>query len=326
LYHRQVVERARTIPGVAAAAVASTAPLNPPFQRSVFLEGQENADTNRGVVVYSNIIGPGYFDAVRIAVLRGRDFTEADREGAQSVVIINETMARRFWPDQDALGNRFRFFGETQPRTIIGIVRTAKYVFVGEEPQSMAYTALEQGYAPDMALLVRTAGEPQPLKATIEREVRSLDRDLALDNIQTAQELLAASLTGPRVAAILLSLFGSVALVLAAVGIYGVMSYSVNLRSQEIGIRMALGAERRGVLWMVLRQGMVTVGIGLSLGLIAAIGISRLLSGLLYGVGTGDVQAFAGTTFVLMFVAFVANYVPARRATQVDPIKVMRYE
>ena len=324
-YHRQIVERVRTVPGVAAATIASTVPLTPPFQRSVFPEAQESADTRRGILVYSNIIGPGYFDTVRIALLRGRDFTEGDREGSQRVVIINEAMARRFWPDQDALGKRFRFFGETEPRTIIGIVRNAKYVFVGEEPQSMAYTALEQGYSPAMALVVRTAGEPDALKAVIEREVRSLDRDIALNNIQTAPELLSASLTGPRVAATLLSVFGLLALVLAAVGIYGVMSYSVNLRSQEIGIRMALGAERREVLWMVLGQGMFTVAIGLALGLMAAIGISRLLSGLLYGVGA-DTTAFIGTAAVLLFAALIANYVPARRATHVDPIRVIRYE
>jgi putative ABC transport system permease protein len=190
----------------------------------------------------------------------------------------------------------------------------------------MAYTALEQGYSPAMALIVRTTGEPDAVKATIEREVRSLDRDMALTNIQTAPEMLSVSLTAPRMAATLLAVFGSVALVLAAVGIYGVMSYSVNLRSQEIGIRMALGAERREVLWMVLGQGMVIVGIGLSLGLLAAVGVSRLLSGLLYGVGTADAPAFLGTAAVLLFVSFVANYVPARRATHVDPIKVMRYE
>jgi putative ABC transport system permease protein len=325
-YHRQIVEHVHAMPGVAAATVASTVPLTPPFQRSVFPEGQENGDTKRGILVYTNIIGPGYFETVRIPLLRGRDFTEADREGAQRVVIINEAMARRFWPNQDAMGKRFRFFGETEPRTIIGIVRNAKYVFVGEEPQSMAYTALEQGYSPVMALLVRTTGDPAALKTTLEREVRSLDRDIALTNIQTARELLSTSLVGARVAAILLSIFGSVALVLAAVGIYGVMSYSVNLRSQEIGIRMALGAERRGVLWMVLGQGMRTVGIGLALGLAAAVGISRLLSGLLYGVGTADAPAFLGTAAVLLFVAFIANYVPARRATHVDPIRVMRYE
>ena len=190
----------------------------------------------------------------------------------------------------------------------------------------MAYTPLEQVYAPAMAILVRTAEQPEALKATIEREVRSLDRDIALNNIQTASELLSTSLTGPRVAATLLSVFGSVALVLAAVGIYGVMSYSVNLRSQEIGIRMALGAKRRDVLWMVLGQGMVTVAIGLAAGLTAAMGISRLLSGLLYGVGTADAPAFVSTAAVLLFVALIANYVPARRATHVDPITVMRYE
>jgi len=325
-YHRQIVERVRTVPGVAAVTVASTVPLTPPFQRSVFIEGLEATSTNSGILVYTNVIGPGYFDTVRTPLLRGRDFTAGDREGTQRVVIVNEAMARRFWPGEDAIGKRFRFFGETEPRTIVGIARNAKYVFVGEEPQSMAYTALEQGYSPVMALLVRTAGEPNAIKATIEREVRSLDRDIALNNIQTAPQLLSASLTGPRVAATLLAVFGLVALVLAAVGIYGVMSYSVNLRSQEIGIRIALGAQREGVLWMVLRQGMGTVALGLSLGLITAVAISRLLSGLLYGVGTADGPAFIGTAAVLLFVAFIANYVPARRATHVDPIKVMRYE
>ena len=325
-YHKQIVERIRAVPGVAAATVASTVPLTPPFQRSVFPESQENTTTNRGVLVYSNIIGPGYFDTVRIPLVRGRDFNIGDRDGTQSVVIINEAMARRFWPNQDALGQRFRFFGETEPRTIIGIARNAKVIFVGEEPQPMAYTALEQGYSPAMALVVRTVGDPNTVRGTIEREVRSLDSDIALNNIQTASQLLSASLTGPRVAAILLSVFGSVALVLAAVGIYGVMSYSVNLRSQEIGIRMALGAKRPEVLRMVLRQGMTTVAIGLSLGLMAAIGISRLLSGLLYGVGTVDAPAFIGSAGVLLFVALIANYVPARRATYVDPIRVMRYE
>lgn len=325
-YHRQVLERARTIPGVAAAAVASTAPLTPPFQRSVFPEGQENLTAKRGVLVFSNIIMPGYFETVRTPLVRGRDFTDADREGQQPVVIINEAMAKRFWPDQDALGKRFRFFGDNEPRTIVGIARNAKYVFVGEEPQSMAYTPLEQTYAPALALVVRTAGRPDAMKPVIEREVRSLDPDIALNNIQTASELLSTSLTGPSVAATLLSVFGSIALVLAAVGIYGVMAYSVNLRSQEIGIRMALGAERRNVLWMVLRQGMATVLIGLVAGLAAAMGISRLLSGLLYGVGAADAAAFLGTAAVLLFVALLANYIPARRATHVDPIQVMRYE
>lgn len=325
-YHRQVVERARALPGVAAATIASTLPLNPGFQRSVFLEGQENATDNRGVLVMTNIIGPGYFDTLRIPLLRGRDFSGADRDGQQTVVVINEAMARRFWPDQDAIGKRFRFFGDTEPRIIVGIVRNAKYVFVGEDPQPMAYTPFEQSYAPAMGLIVRTHVRPDALKAVVERDVRSIDRDIALNNIVTAAELLSTSLTGPRVAATLLSIFGLVALVLAAVGIYGVMSYTVNLRSQEIGIRMALGAQRGDVMRMMLGQGMVITVIGLAVGLTAAAGISRLLSGLLYGVGIADVAAFAGTAGLLLFVALIANYLPARRATHVDPLSVMRFE
>jgi predicted permease len=325
-YHRQVVEHLRAVPGVASVSLASALPLFPPFQRSVFPEGQENVKNNRGVLVYSNIVAPGYFETVRMPLLRGRDFTDADRDGQQKVVIMTETMARRFWPNEDALGKRFRFFGDNDPRIIVGVVRNAKYVFVGEDPQSMAYTALEQDYSSAVAVLVRSAGKPDALKGTIEREVRSLDPDIALNNIQTAGDLLSASLTGPRVAAILLSVFGTVALALAGVGIYGVMSYSVNLRAQEIGIRMALGAERKSVLWMVLRQGMTIVAIGLAGGLAFAAGISRLLSGLLYGVGPVDTQAFGGTAAVLLLIALIANYVPARRATVVDPVSVMRYE
>ena len=177
-----------------------------------------------------------------------------------------------------------------------------------------------------MALIVRTASRPEAMKAVIEREVQALDRDVPLNNIQTGSELLSASLTGPRVAATLLGVFGLLALVLAGVGIYGVMSYSINLRTQEIGIRMALGAQRQDVLKMVLRQGMTVVSIGLAVGLVMAAGISRIISQLLYGVGTADVRAFSATAAVLLFVALVANFVPARRATTVAPNNVMRYE
>jgi ABC-type antimicrobial peptide transport system permease subunit len=160
----------------------------------------------------------------------------------------------------------------------------------------------------------------------IEREVQALDRGIPLNNIQTISELLSASLTGARVAATLLGVFGLLALALAGVGIYGVMSYSVNLRAQEIGIRMALGARRQDVLKMVLRQGMTIVSIGLAVGLVLAAGIGRMMSGLLYGVGTADLLAFSTSAAVLLFVALIANFVPARRATTVAPNSVMRYE
>lgn len=325
-FHQRLLERARTLPGVAAAAFATAPPLTPPFQRSVFPEGQEIGSDKRGVLVLTNTIVPGYFDTVRMSLVKGRDFADADRGGSQSVVVINEAMARRFWPNDDPLGKRFRFYGDTEFRNIVGVVRNAKYIFVGEDPQPMAYLPLEQNYSPFMTLHVRAAGRPDAMKATIEREIRSLDRDIALVNVWTGPELLNISLWGPRMAATLLSIFGLVALVLAAVGIYGVMSYSVNQRASEIGIRMALGAERRDVMWMVLGQGMFIVVIGLGAGLLVATAISRLLSRLLYGVATVDIPTFAGTTAVLLIVALIANYVPARRAMTVDPLTVMRYE
>jgi ABC-type antimicrobial peptide transport system permease subunit len=224
------------------------------------------------------------------------------------------------------LGKRFKFFADKEYRTVVGVVKTSKYLFIGEDPQSMAYMPLEQSYSPAMTLHVRVAGQPEGLKTTIERELRSIDRDIAVNNVFTGSELLRTSLWGPRLAATLLSIFGVIALVLATVGIYGVMSYSVNQRASEIGIRIALGAERQDVLRMVLRQGMVVVVLGLLAGLAVAVGVGAVMSRLLYGVGKADLPTFGTTTLVLLAVALVANYIPARRATTVDPVTVMRYE
>lgn len=325
-FHRQILERVRAIPGVAAASLASSVPLQPPFQRTVFPEGEENASARTGTLAFANTIVPGHFQAIRIPLLRGRDFNDADRKGQTRVVVINEAMARRFWPSQDSIGKRFKFYGDQEFQTVIGLAANTKVVFVGEAPQAMAFLPLEQDYQPVMTLHVRTSGGPETLKGTIEREVQSLDRNVALTQVLTAPELLALSLWGPRMAATLLSIFGIVALILAAVGIYGVMSYSVNQRASEIGIRMALGAERSDVLRMVLRQGMTVVSIGLAAGLVVATIISSVLKSLLYGVGMLDIPTFAATAAVLVLVALVANYVPARRATKVDPVHLMRYE
>jgi predicted permease len=325
-FHRQAVERVRNLPGVEAVTLASAPPLFPPFQRSVFPEGQDAGAARNGVLAYTNTVVPGYFDAVGIPLVKGRDFTDRDREEQTLAVVINEAMARRFWPDQDPLGKRFRFYGDNEFRNVVGIVKNVKVVFVGEDPQPLVYIPLEQNYQPAMTLFARTSGRLDVLKGMIEREMQSLDRDIALTQLFTAPEVLDNSLWPPRMAATLLSIFGTIALILASVGIYGVMSYSVNRRTSEIGIRMALGAERRDVMWMVLRQGMVLVLIGLGTGLACAIGVSSVLSGLLYGVGTADLPTFAGTAAILLLVAVVANFLPARRATRVDPVASMKYE
>jgi len=325
-YHKRVIEKIKSIPGVASVSLATVAPLSPSFQRTVFPEGRETAGNNSGILVFTNSVVPGYFDTIRLSLLRGRDFTDGDREGGMPAAIINEAMAKKFWPGEDALGKRFKFYGDPEYHTIVGITRTSKYVFIGEDPQSMAYSPLEQAYSPAMTLHVRATGSPDVLKSTVERELRALDRDVSVVNVVTGSELLNNSLFIQRTSATLLGIFGGIALVLAAVGIYGVMSYSVSQRSPEIGIRMALGAGRAEVLGMVLRQGMLIVASGLAAGLLVALGIGRLISRLLYGVDSSDLTTFGTTTIVLLIVALIANYLPARRATTVDPVTVMRYE
>jgi predicted permease len=325
-FHQMVLDRLRSVPGVASASLAGSAPLTPAFQRSVFPEGRETAGNNSGILVFSTSIVPGFFDTMRMPLLRGRDFSNLDREEGMPVAIINDAMARKFWPGEDALGKRFKFYGDKEYRTVVGISKTTKYVFIGEDPQSMAYVPLDQSYASLMTLHVRTPGTPEAVKSAVERELRGIDHDVAVNSVLTGSELLTNSLFTQRMAATLLGIFGAIALVLAAVGIYGVMSYSVSQRAPEIGIRMALGAGRTEVLRMVLRQGMTVVSIGLFCGLVLAIGIGRLISRLLFGVGNTDLTTFVTISTVLVLVALIANYLPARRATNVDPVTVIRYE
>jgi predicted permease len=325
-FHQMALDHMRGLPGIVSAALAGNAPLTPAFQRSVFPEGRETAGNNSGIFVFSTGIVPGYFDTLRMPLVRGRDFNSLDREGGMLVTIVNDTMARKFWPGEDALGKRFKFFGDTEYRTIVGIARTSKYAFVGEDPQSMAYVPLDQSYVSVMTVHIRVSGNPDLLKGTVERELRSIDHDVAVNSVLTGPELLDSSLFSQRMAATLLGIFGVIALVLAAVGIYGVMSYSVSQRAPEIGIRMALGAGRGEVLRMVLQQGMSIVFIGLASGLLLSMGIGKLISRLLYGVGNTDLATFGTTSLVLLVVAMVANYLPARRATLVDPVTVIRYE
>ena len=325
-FHQMALDRLRALPGVASVSLAGNAPLTPAFQRSVFPEGRDTAGTNSGILVFSTSIVPGFFDTLRLPLMRGRDFNDLDREGGMPVSIINEAMARKFWPGEEAIGKRFKFFGDAQYRTVVGISRISKYVFIGEDPQSMAYVPLDQSYSSFMTVHVRAVGTPHTVNGSVERELRSIDHDVAVNGVLTGAELLSNSLFTQRMAATLLGIFGAMALILAAVGIYGVMSYSVSQRAPEIGIRMALGADRGEVLRMILRQGMTVVGLGLLSGLVLAMGIGRVISRLLYGVGNTDLATFGTIAVVLLVVAVIANYIPARRATTVDPVRVIRYE
>jgi predicted permease len=322
-FFRDVRERVLAVPGVAAAAVAQAGPFQGGFTRSVFLEGGDGKKD--GVMIQVNTIGPGYLETVGVPVLRGRDFTPADREGAPRVVIVNEVMAETLWPGEDPVGKRFHFFGDP-PVQVVGVARTIKYNFPGEDPQPYVYEPVAQRYVTGVTLVVRSGRAPEGVLAAVQQEVRRLAPEMPLVGVSTVPDLVEASLWAPRAGASVLGLFGLLALGLASVGLYGVMSFSVTQRSREIGVRMALGAQQRDVLRLVLRQGLTLVAAGLAAGLLLAFGVTRFVGGMLFGVSPTDPAAFAVTSLVLAVVAFGATLFPALRATSVQPILAIRYD
>jgi predicted permease len=322
LFADQVLERVGAVPGVARVTLAQAGPLGFSLARSVFPEGQEG---ERGILVQVNAVGRGYFDTLGIPVVRGRPFDDSDRRGSLHVAIVNQTMAEKFWPGKDPLGQRFRFFGEQEPLEVVGVARNAKYNSLGEDPQPYAYLPLDQWFTGALTLVARAHQDPAAILLPVQRELSSLHRDMPLVGISTVGQLLYNSLWASRLGASLLGAFGGLALVLASVGIYGVMSYSVTQRAQEIGIRMALGADRRTVMLLVLRQGMLVVGLGLGFGLLAAYGLARLVAALLF-VSPTDPLVFLGMALALGAVGALANLFPALRATTVDPLVALHYE
>ena len=319
---RQMRERVSTLPGVAAVSYAAGGPLAGTVFRSVFLEG---GNENDRTLIQVNTVAPGYFDAMRIPIVRGRPITEDDKAGGPKVAVINETMAKKFWPGGDAIGKRFHFFGQNEPwAEIVGVARDAKYTFLGEDPQSYIYEAHAQRYSGAQTLIVRTTGNPAPLLVPVERELKTLDPDVPLTALATVGKTLNDGLWAPRAGASLLGLFGLLALILAAVGIYSVMSYSVTQRQREIGIRMALGARRQDVLRMMLGRGMRVVAVGLGVGLLISFALARLAATLLVGISPWDATSFAGAAAVLAAVAMAANFFPTRRAAGIDPTVALR--
>jgi predicted permease len=323
---RQLGERLGALPGVASVSYAAAGPLNFSILRSVFLEGGNDNDR---VLIEVNTVGPRYFETMGVSLAQGRGLTEDDRAGGPKAVVINETMSKKFWPNGDALGKRFHFFGEKEPwAEIVGVAKDAKYNFLGEDPKPYIYEAHDQRYAGDRTLLVRTAIDPAGLLGPVERELKTMDPDLPLVGLATVQRTINDSLglRTQRAGASLLGLFGLLALVLAAVGIYSVMSYSVGQRQREIGIRMALGARRQDVLKMVLGRGMSVVAVGLTVGLLISLLLSKLAANMLVGIGPWDAASFGGAAGVLGAVALLANFFPTRRAAGIDPTVALRYQ
>lgn len=326
-FFNQLAERLKALPGVEAVSTAGITPLSGSVGvHSVFIEGYQPR-TGETIAIDFNKVGPGYHELMGIPIVRGRGFTERDRAGAPGVVIINEAMARLYFPDRNPLGKRMRL-GTGEPwLEIIGVIRDFRIRQLTETPiPHFDLPSLQNPYGTFVRVLIRTSSEPANPLAAARREVRVLDPGALVVSTGTLAEELRNSIAPARIAAALTSLFGLMGLLLAVIGLYGVMAYSVNRRTHEIGIRMALGAQRNDVLKLVVRQGMILVLIGVAIGLAAAFALTRVMSSLLYGVSTTDPVTFVSMALLFAAVALLASYIPARRAAKMDPMVALRYE
>jgi len=325
-FQQRVRERASSVPGVQSATLASTVPLFAGgFARTVFLEGQDTTDRRAGKLVQITVASPRYLETLGIPLLRGRALSDVDQPNTSTAVVINETMAKRFWPDQEAIGKRFKFFGQPNFNQVVGIAKDSKYNFIGEEPTPYIYQATTQVYQPQLSLFVK-ASRPEAVLGTVRGEVQQLDRNLPLTGVFTLTEIFDQSLWAPRMGASLLLVFAGLSLVLAVIGIYGVMAYSVSQRVRELGIRMALGASRGDVLRLVVLQGLRLTLMGVAVGLAASFAASRLIASMLFDVSPTDLVTFVAVPVVLALAALGASYLPALRATRIDPMVALRYE
>lgn len=328
--YRQLEAKIRALPGVRNASQASYVPMGDiPNKQSVYIEGRPVLTGEHPPRILSNSIGTDYFVALRIPLVRGREFTDFDGPSAPRVAIINQTMAHRYWPNEDPIGKRFRVENEVGPfLEIVGVAADGKYQFVAEDAQASFYVPLEQNYVSRRSLQIRSDESPQVLASAVRHEVRTLDPELPVLDARTMKEVLEgnwgffALRLGANVAAIL----GGMGLVLAVVGVYGVVSYDTTQRTREIGIRTALGAHWRDILRLVLVQALRTVMIGVLVGLLGAWALTRTMVHLLVGISASDPVTYFGVIGLLFAVALLACGIPALRAMRVDPVVALRHE
>jgi putative ABC transport system permease protein len=331
-FYKQLSERVQSLPGVEAAAVSSYIPLSLNYNsRNVFVEGKPAERGDNAPISMNASAGPGYFKALGTPIVQGREFTEQDQEKSEQVAIVNETFVRRLMPElqspAEAVGKRFSFSAPEGPfRRIVGVAVGGKYFNIAEDPRPFIWTPLTQDYQSSGILTVRTKGNPDALFGPVRGQVQSLDPNLPLFDVKTLTEHMKFALFPAKVAVTVLGVFGLVALLLSAVGVYGITSYAVAQRTHEIGIRLALGAQLGDVLRLVLSHGLKLTIIGAAIGLFGAYLVTRAITSVLYGVSATDPLTFGGVSVLLVGVALIASYVPARRATKVEPLVALRNE
>jgi putative ABC transport system permease protein len=324
--YREVLDRVRSLPGVQSASAVLGVPLSGSSANFGFsIEGRPTPPPGEEYRAGFQSVGRNYFKTMGISLTGGRDFTERDDADAPPVTIINETLARRYWPNEDPIGRRVSFDDEEWVE-IIGVVRDVRHNGLDSEPRAEAYMPYQQAPLRFMTLVVKTQSEPLELAGAVRSQVIAVDGNLPVYRVMSLEQIVSESVAQPRFNMVLLGTFSLLALALAAIGIYGVMSYAVSQRTHEIGIRIAMGARAGDVLEMVVRQGMGLTVAGLGVGLVAAWALTRVLSSFLFGVTPTDPWTFVGVSLVLAVVAFLATYLPARRATRVDPLNALRYE
>jgi predicted permease len=331
-FYRQLNERLQSLPGVESAAIGSYIPLSLNFNsRNAYVEGKPAARGENAPLAMNASVGPNYFKTMKTAILQGREFTEQDQEKSEKVAIVNETFVRRFMPElqntAEAVGKRFSFQSAAGPFVrIVGVAEAGKYFNIAEDPRPFFWEPMSQDYWSNGILTVRSEGNPQTLFGAVRKEVQALDPNLPLFDVKTLAEHMRFALFPPRIAAAVLGVFGLVALLLSAIGIYGITSYTVAQRTHEIGIRLALGAQFSDVLRLVLRHGLKLTLIGAALGILGAWLATRAITSVLYGVSATDPFTFVFVSVLLVGVALLACYVPSRRATRVDPLVALRNE
>jgi len=326
-FYGQLLQQAAALPGVKTVSVANHYPLRPTGRTPFIIEGRPMPGRNDMPAAVNGIVSPGFFETLGIGLLKGRSFTDADTTEAPQVAIISEGMAQRYWPDEDPLGRRIRPGGVVSLSpwlTIVGVVPDVKQELSAEPPFPALYRPVRQSPQPFMFLLARTPADPNSLVPSLRKELALIDKDQPLAGVASMEQVIAEASWGPRFLSILLGAFGVLALGMAAMGIYGMMSYLVIQRTREIGIRIALGAQGRDIYRLIVGGSMVITTVGILLGVVAGIGAAVLLSTVLVEVSSVEPLIYVGVGLFLFLMAVVASFVPARRATKVDPILTLK--